>query len=513
MSKRKCLSVSEKVLVIQEVDKGVKKKDIAEKFGIPQSSLSTILKNRETILKQSKNYDLNRKKMKTCVYDDIDEAVMKWITVMREKCLPLSGPIIKEKALVFAAALGHHDFQASNGWMDKFKKRHNIIQKVISGECASVNTADCEFWKQTVLKEILDEYAQKDIFNADETGLFFKCLPNRTLTFKNDPCFGGKHSKQRITVLVAASMLGTEKLKLLVIGKSKSPRCFRGTKSLEVDYTFNKKAWMTSTIFTEWVTKLDKQMSKQKRKIALFVDNCTAHPHDINSKLDNIKVVFFPPNVTSVLQPMDQGVIQTLKLHYRKRILKKIVSTVEKNESVPDNIVDLRECISELAKVWTNDVRDTTVKNCFSKAGFNSATTESDEEDEIVLSELKNQWNFLQKSGNVTDEAVLEDFINVDDHTAVTDFQDDDDILQSIKPTECLEEEEEDDDDECDTPQDMNPTDNEILQSFKTIRRGLQLKDNVPDSIFECLNKCETFYEQDALYKCKVQQKITHFFK
>ncbi|GBN12468.1 hypothetical protein AVEN_66494-1 [Araneus ventricosus] len=43
MSKRKCLSIKEKNLILHEVDKGVKKKDIAVKFGIPPNSLSTII--------------------------------------------------------------------------------------------------------------------------------------------------------------------------------------------------------------------------------------------------------------------------------------------------------------------------------------------------------------------------------------------------------------------------------------------------------------------------------------
>ncbi|XP_075229665.1 uncharacterized protein LOC142329169 isoform X23 [Lycorma delicatula] len=129
MSKRKCISVSKKISVIYEVDKGVKKKDIAQKYGIPASSLSTILKNRHVILQQldRRKENLSRKKLRGSTYDDIDEAILKWMTVMREKKLPLSGTLIRKKALEFGAALEHKDFQASNGWLEKFKKRHCVI--------------------------------------------------------------------------------------------------------------------------------------------------------------------------------------------------------------------------------------------------------------------------------------------------------------------------------------------------------------------------------------------------
>lgn len=67
------------------------------------------------------------------------------------------------------------------------------------------------------------------------------------VSFKDDKCFGGKHSKERITVLLSVNM--NEKMKQLVIRKNKNSRCFEGTKSVEVDYDFNKKSLTTLDIF------------------------------------------------------------------------------------------------------------------------------------------------------------------------------------------------------------------------------------------------------------------------
>jgi hypothetical protein len=65
---------------------------------------------------------------------------------------------------------------------------------------------------------------------------FFKALPDKTLDFKNKLCHGGKRSKDRVSVLLCANINGMEKLKPLVIGKSKKPICFGGVKSLPVIY-------------------------------------------------------------------------------------------------------------------------------------------------------------------------------------------------------------------------------------------------------------------------------------
>lgn len=89
-----------------------------------------------------------------------------------------------------------------------------------------------------------------------------------------------------------------------MIGKSANPFCFRHVKTKPVQYTSNKKAWMTGEIFQNWLIDLDKQFQKKKRKILLFIDNCTAHQVP---NLKNVKVIFFPPNMTSYVQPMDMG--------------------------------------------------------------------------------------------------------------------------------------------------------------------------------------------------------------
>ena len=50
MPKRKVFDLDEKVLMLNDVDSGMKKKDVASKYGLAASSLSTILKHRESIL-------------------------------------------------------------------------------------------------------------------------------------------------------------------------------------------------------------------------------------------------------------------------------------------------------------------------------------------------------------------------------------------------------------------------------------------------------------------------------
>jgi hypothetical protein len=89
----------------------------------------------------------------------------------------------------------------------------------VSGEARGVNTETTTEWLTTVWPSIREGYADKDVFNADGTCIFFRLTPDRTLKFKGEKCVGGKLSKERITDLVCANADGSKKRNLLVIGK------------------------------------------------------------------------------------------------------------------------------------------------------------------------------------------------------------------------------------------------------------------------------------------------------
>ena len=125
-------------------------------------------------------------------------------------------------------------------------------------------------------------------------------------------------------------MSGSEKLPLLVIGRFAKPRCFKNARSIPVQYEANSKAWMVSDLFSSWLTKLDAKFVREKRKVAMVVDNCPAHPN-IQCNLRAIKLVSLPPNTTSKSQPCDQGIIQNLKVHYRKNLIMQLIASIEGN--------------------------------------------------------------------------------------------------------------------------------------------------------------------------------------
>jgi hypothetical protein len=140
--------------------------------------------------------------------------------------------------------------------------------------------------------------------------------------FKNESANAFKSSKEHVRVLCCADMKG-EKWDLLVIGKSKNPRCFKGVISLPVVYYSNANAWMTSVVFNDWLVKWDLEL---KWKIVLLLDNCTTHTN--NSLLKNIKVTL-PANTTSLIQPGYQGLIRAFKAYYRRETRARIIAELD----------------------------------------------------------------------------------------------------------------------------------------------------------------------------------------
>jgi len=128
--KRKCvdLDLSSKMDIIKLIDAKFKRKDIADKYGIDVSTISKLYKNREKITKNFHSSLLvaDRKQMRTSVYTDVEEALLKWFKQTRAAQLSISGPMLAEIAESLVKEMGLLDWKCSNGFLERFKKPHNI---------------------------------------------------------------------------------------------------------------------------------------------------------------------------------------------------------------------------------------------------------------------------------------------------------------------------------------------------------------------------------------------------
>lgn len=207
----------EKFTIVSEIEKGTSQAEICMNMRLKKSTVCNIWKNREKIKNDWKNND-KRKKMRSATHPEVDELLFKWFRQKRANNIAVSGPMLLMKAEEFAKMI-KDDFKCSSGWLDRFKKRHNIIFGKVCGEAASVDRNVTDDWISHTWPVISKDYSMDNIFNADETGIFYRMMPDKTHRIKGETCSGGKMSKDRITAMVCANASGSEKRKLLVIGK------------------------------------------------------------------------------------------------------------------------------------------------------------------------------------------------------------------------------------------------------------------------------------------------------
>ncbi|GFU87891.1 tigger transposable element-derived protein 1 [Trichonephila clavipes] len=193
------------------------------------------------------------------------------------------------------------EFPASKGWQTGFLKRNAIHNIKITGESATSDEGAAKIFPEELAKIIEDGNCSADqVFNADETGLYWKKLPYRNITKDEKTASGHKTSKDRVTLLLCSNASGDLMLKPLLINKSLRPRALKGKdlKQLPVHWMANPKAWMTTAIFTEWfnncfVPEVEAYM-KQKSldfNVLLIVDNAASHPQleHPNVQLNNLE--------------------------------------------------------------------------------------------------------------------------------------------------------------------------------------------------------------------------------
>ena len=191
---------------------------------------------------------------------------------------PINGPVLLQKAEEIAKQLGHDQFKSSDGWFNRWKKRHDLRYTKLYGEVSEVDEEAPAMRTNENMQELLKKYEPSDIYNADETAFYFSALPDSTYVKKSSRKLarGSEVAKGRLTVLVCCNMIG-DKHGLLVIGTSQKPRCFKNVRAFPADYSFSKNTWMTNGIWSDWLRKWNRSLCFQQRKIALLVDNCFTH--------------------------------------------------------------------------------------------------------------------------------------------------------------------------------------------------------------------------------------------
>ena len=328
------------------------------------------------------------------------------------------------------------------------------MNKAICGSKESAAPHDeLETWKETVLVPTLARYSPNDIYNGDETALFYKSLPHRTYCFDGDKPAGSAKRKDRLTLLIITNMDGSDHRKLSVIGKSKTPRCLQKkykmqVKDMAVDWYASKNAWMTGEIHHQIMTKLNNEMRLSNRHILYVCDNASSHQV---REYSHIKFLMLPPNATSIMQPLDQGIILSAKRRYKKKLAERYLACVENNKDANSLLkaLNIVQATNMIASSW-RETSSTIIQNCFRKAGFKHHAVDpaSETEEDPLPAPAPDVWNRVQRwLGDVQ----FDEFVASEPEAATAQPMSDQDIV-NIVLTENDAQDESDDESEEEIP-------------------------------------------------------------
>ncbi|KAG7171309.1 Tigger transposable element-derived protein 1-like 83 [Homarus americanus] len=295
---RRSLSYEVKYKIIQELEKGTRQIDLARQHGVNESTIRTIKKDVAKIKEHMKitkstgasmiKYFHNQVLLKT------EKLLVSYLVRQARRNMAVDTRSVKEYARELYAAVSRKmgitepkPFNASSGWLQRFKMRNKITNINIGGEEASADRVTAREFPP-FLREIMEEGQYTD------------------------------DQKERITVLFTTNASGTCKLKLSVIHTARKPHAYKSKDmtKLNVHWLTARKAWMFSTLSLSW---FDDCFVPD---ILLLLDNAPGHSPLLLDRHPNVKVVFLPPNTSSILQPMDQELICNVKAAFSTKKFK-----------------------------------------------------------------------------------------------------------------------------------------------------------------------------------------------
>ena len=383
---RKAITLDVKLEVLRRFEVGEKLSQIAKALGLAASTVATIRDNKDKIKASSQIATPLRAsrltRHRSAVMETMERLLCVWLEDQSQRNVPLSVTVIQKKAKSLFDDLQREQgessqtekFTASKGWFVRFKERHCLPHFKMN---ISAPAKEDEY--PEILKSIIQEgeYTPQQVFNVDETGLYWKRMPERTfLSVEERAEPGFKSSKDRLMLLLGGNAAGDFKLKLLLVYHSENPKALKGYSkpNLPVIWRSSRKAWATRSIFHEWFTyffcpAIEKYCAQNNltNKALLILDKAPCHPVNLNDLSDTVRVEYLHDSTAHSIQPMGQGVTSAFRAHYLRRTFEHILEATDgedtaeirefwRNYSIVDAVDNIAVAWGELRPATMNSV-------------------------------------------------------------------------------------------------------------------------------------------------------------
>nr|XP_012139977.1 PREDICTED: jerky protein homolog-like isoform X2 [Megachile rotundata] len=400
-TKRKiALTMQQKLEAVKKKEAGVPIIEIAIEYNTSETTVRRWSREREKFEKRSLSW--NAKRIRLSPLEKVNEALTIWFQGERRRNNALTVIQVKVKAQEFFRRFGGdtETFKASDGWYRTWKLRNGIRSIALPGEQSPANTkAANQFTNELLNLMEKEELTLHQVFNADETELYFKMMP--------------------------------------IIGKTQRPSALKNIapQLLPVKYTDHKNAWMSAIIFERWfkedfvpqVTNFLKSRGLPVKAV-LLLDSDKSYPPMNTLSIGGIRAIFFPSNVTPLIQPLDQGIIKVLKRRYKAVFLKFLINAQADgiNYYRAINSFSIKNAIDLISDAW-DDITEKTISNCWKKL-LNMPVDEDNNSDYVTSEHIHQMCKKIRSYEDITLDQINE-WIHTDCLTSLTDEE----IIEAVE--------------------------------------------------------------------------------
>ncbi|XP_006008358.1 tigger transposable element-derived protein 6 [Latimeria chalumnae] len=415
-------TLAEKVKILEMLQHpNASQSSVARALGLSQSTVSRVVKKQQEILERwNQNENPSRKRIRPYKNARVDEALLHWFLAARVANCPVPGSVLMRRAQTIAMEMGVRDFKPSNGWLWRWKERYRFFfrgnsaqgrrddvapthhlgcfpdqqtlwflrqrqsEAMLQPGCPSrpgpkaleANGALLDRQIQTVIikseseeaeeeedeeeeeaPNCLQDYSPSNIFNAGEAALLFRAVPGRT---------GKDWPRERVSVVLCCNVSGTEKRRLLVLGREE---LLRSGEVSPVQFRISEAGTLTPQVFAEWLAEWDRQLAKEGRRVALILRFRSPQPPRL--RLPNISLYLLPDTKSCFSDPLDQGVTPTFRALYRRHFLNRVCRATGSGGLHAAAQVSLTEAVRMMEEAW-REVGESAIAGSFRRAGFQS---------------------------------------------------------------------------------------------------------------------------------------------
>ncbi|KAG0148536.1 hypothetical protein CROQUDRAFT_41298 [Cronartium quercuum f. sp. fusiforme G11] len=303
------------------------------------------------------------KRVRNTTHPQVTAMLEEWVQQAIVAKVNITGEVICEKWKHFAQLCGIPSAEwlsLSHGWLDAFRQR-NGLRHFKQAAQLSANAAKQPEPDLTRLLAITSQYAPEDIYNMDETGLFYALPPDKELAEGQGE--EAQKLKARLTIVLATNADGSDRHPLLFIGKTEETIT---DPEAGIEYRQNVKGTMTPLIFQQWLTSWNVRLANSDRRpVLLLIDDSSTHKLPTGSPLSHIRI----ESTGTISQPIMLGVVQSFKAHYRRRSTGRAISRVEQLPASEIYAIDPITAMRLCRSAW-NAVSIQTVLNAWTASGL-----------------------------------------------------------------------------------------------------------------------------------------------